>query len=194
MKTKNLILTSIMMLFMVISAYGQTDLTGRIYYNANIMKGQFDDKLKELDKEIATKKAEVIAKSEKKLGRKLTAAEQAKLNNEVDKVMKQAKSMMDGMKTAVTLEFKTATQVVMKMDMKIDDNAMKAAGVPWLKRKAMKAALAIAPSSEKETYVVKGNKIIIGTGKDQDVMTLSADGKTITGEMDGKKFTLTRTK
>ena len=194
MKTKNLVLTSIMMLFMVISAYGQTDLTGRIYYNANIMKGQFDDKLKELDKEIATKKAEAIAKSEKKLGRKLTAAEQAKLNNEVDKAMKQAKSMMDGMKTAVTLEFKTATQVVMKMDMKIDDNAMKAAGVPWLKRKAMKAALAIAPSSEKETYVVKGNKIIIGTGKDQDVMTLSADGKTITGEMDGKKFTLTRTK
>ena len=194
MKTKNLVLTSIMMLFMVISAYGQTNLTGRVYYNANIMKGQFDDKLKELDKEIATKKAEAIAKSEKKLGRKLTAAEQAKLNNEVDKAMKQAKSMMDGMKTAVTLEFKTATQVVMKMDMKIDDNAMKAAGVPWLKRKAMKAALAIAPSSEKETYVVKGNKIIIGTGKDQDVMTLSADGKTITGEMDGKKFTLTRTK
>ena len=194
MKTKNLVLTSIMMLFMVISAYGQTNLTGRVYYNANIMKGQFDDQLKELDKEIATKKAEAIAKSEKKLGRKLTAAEQAKLNNEVDKAMKQAKSMMDGMKTAVTLEFKTATQVVMKMDMTIDDNAMKAAGIPWLKRKAMKAALAIAPSSEKETYVVKGNKIIIGTGKDQDVMTLSADGKTITGEMDGKKFTLTRTK
>ena len=85
--------------------------------------------------------------------------------------------MMNGMKTAVTLEFKTATQVVMKMDMKIDDNAMKAAGIPWLKRKALKAALAIAPSSEKETYVVKGNKIIIGTGKDQDVMTLSADGR-----------------
>ena len=194
MKTKNLILTSIMMLFMVISAYGQTDLTGRIYYNANIMKGQFDDQLKELDKEIATKKAEAIAKAEKKEGRKLTAAETAELDKELNKAMNQAKSMMNGMKTAVTLEFKTATQVVMKMDMKIDDNAMKAAGIPWLKRKALKAALAIAPSSEKETYVVKGNKIIIGTGKDQDVMTLSADGKTITGEMDGKKFTLTRTK
>ena len=194
MKTKNLILTSIMMLFMVISAYGQTDLTGRIYYNANIMKGQFDDKLKELDKEIATKRAEAIAKAEKKKGRKLTAAETAELDKELNKAMNQAKSMMNGMKTAVTLEFKTATQVVMKMDMKIDDNAMKAAGIPWLKRKALKAALAIAPSSEKDTYVVKGNQVIIGTGKDQDAMTLSADGKTITGEMDGKKFTLTRTK
>ena len=194
MKTKNLVLTSIMMLFMVISAYGQTDLTGRVYYNANIMKGQFDDKLKELDKEIATKKAEAIAKAEKKKGRKLTAAETAELDKELNKAMNQAKSMMNGMKTAVTLEFKTATQVVMKMDMKIDDNAMKAAGIPWLKRKALKAALAIAPSSEKDTYVVKGNQVIIGTGKDQDAMTLSADGKTITGEMDGKKFTLTRTK
>jgi sugar-specific transcriptional regulator TrmB len=194
MKTKNLVLTSIMMLFMVISAYGQTNLTGRIYYNANIMKGQFDDKLKELDKEIATKRAEAIAKAEKKKGRKLTAAETAELDKELNKAMNQAKSMMNGMKTAVTLEFKTATQVVMKMDMKIDDNAMKAAGIPWLKRKALKAALAIAPSSEKDTYVVKGNQVIIGTGKDQDAMTLSADGKTITGEMDGKKFTLTRTK
>lgn len=194
MKTKNLVLTSIMMLFMVISAYGQTDLTGRVYYNANIMKGQFDDKLKELDKEITTKKAEAIAKAEKKKGRKLTAAETAELDKELNKAMNQAKSTMNGMKTAVTLEFKTATQVVMKMDMKIDDNAMKAAGIPWLKRKALKAALAIAPSSEKDTYVVKGNKVIIGTGKDQDAMTLSADGKTITGEMDGKKFTLTRTK
>lgn len=194
MKTKNLVLTSIMMLFMVISAYGQTDLTGRVYYNANIMKGQFDDKLKELDKEITTKKAEAIAKAEKKKGRKLTAAETAELDKELNKAMNQAKSMMNGMKTAVTVEFKTATQVVMKMDMKIDDNAMKAAGIPWLKRKALKAALAIAPSSEKDTYVVKGNQVIIGTGKDQDAMTLSADGKTITGEMDGKKFTLTRTK
>ena len=182
------------MLFMVISAYGQNDLTGRVYYNANIMKGQFDDKLKELDKEIATKKAEAIAKAEKKKGRKLTAAETAELDKELNKAMNQAKSMMNGMKTAVTVEFKTATQVVMKMDMKIDDNAMKAAGIPWLKRKALKAALAIAPSSEKDTYVVKGNQVIIGTGKDQDAMTLSADGKTITGEMDGKKFTLTRTK
>lgn len=41
---------------------------------------------------------------------------------------------------------------------------------------------------------MKGNQVIIGTGKDQDTMTLSADGKTLTGTMDGKKFTLTRTK
>lgn len=181
MNMKHFLLTTLMMLIMGISAYGQTNLTGRVYYNANIMKVQFDDELKKLEKDIAAKKAEAIAEAEKKRGRKLTAAETAKLNSEIDKGMKQAKSVMNGMKTAITLEFKSATEVVMKMDMNINDDAMK-------------AALAIGPSSQKDTYVVKGNQVIVGTGKDQDTMTLSADGKTITGTMDGKKFTLTRTK
>lgn len=194
MNMKHFLLTTLMTLIVGISAYGQTNLTGRVYYNANIMSAQFDDELKKLEKDIAAKKAEAIAEAEKKRGRKLTAAETAKLNSEIDKGMKQAKSVMNGMKTAITLEFKSATEVVMKMDMNIDDDAMKAAGIPWLKRKAMKAALAIGPSSQKDTYVVKGNQVIVGTGKDQDTMTLSADGKTITGTMDGKKFTLTRTK
>ena len=51
-----------------------------------------------------------------------------------------------------------------------------------------------ADYTEKGTYVVKGNQVIIGTGKDQDTLTLSADGKKLSGTMDGKKFTLTRTK
>ena len=194
MNMKHFLLTTLLALIIAISAYGQTNLTGRVYYNANIMKVQFDDELKKLEKDIAAKKAASVAEAEKKRGRKLTAAEAAKLDSEIDKAMKQAKSVMNGMKTAITLEFKSATEVVMKMDMKVDDNAMKAAGVPWIKRKAMKAALAIAPSTEKDTYVVKGNEVIIGTGKDQDTLTLSADGKKLSGTMDGKKFTLTRTK
>lgn len=194
MKTKNLFLMCIMAVFMAIGAEAQTNMLGRVYYNANILAGEFNDELKKLEKDIAAKKAASVAEAEKKRGRKLTAAEAAKLDSEIDKAMKQAKSVMNGMKTAITLEFKSATEVVMKMDMKVDDNAMKAAGVPWIKRKAMKAALAIAPSTEKDTYVVKGNQVIIGTGKDQDTLTLSADGKKLSGTMDGKKFTLTRTK
>lgn len=194
MKTKNLFLMCIMALFMAIGAEAQTNMVGRVYHNPNILAGEFNDKLKELDKDIEKKKAESIEKAEKKKGRKLTAAELAELDKELEKAMKQAKSVMNGMKTAVTIEFRTATQVVMKMEMKIDDAALKAAGVSWVKRKALKAAIALAPETEKETYVVKGNQIIIGTGKDQDIMTLSADGKTLTGKMDDKKFTLTRTK
>ena len=194
MNMKHFLLTTLLALIMGIGAYGQTNLTGRVYYNANIMASEFDEKLKELDKEIANKRTETIAAMEKKKGRKLTAAEEAELNKELNQAMNKAKTMMkEGMKTAVTMEFKSAKEVVMKMEMKVDDAVLKAAGVSWIKRKAMKAAMALSPS-QKETYVVKGNQVIIGTGKDQDTMTLSADGKTLTGTMDGKKFTLTRTK
>lgn len=194
MNMKHFLLTTLLALIMGIGAYGQTNLTGRVYYNANIMASEFDEKLKELDKEIANKRTETIAAMEKKKGRKLTAAEEAELTKELNQAMNKAKTMMkEGMKTAVTMEFKSAKEVVMKMEMKVDDAVLKAAGVSWIKRKAMKAAMALSPS-QKETYVVKGNQVIIGTGKDQDTMTLSADGKTLTGTMDGKKFTLTRTK
>lgn len=194
MNMKHFLLTTLLALIIGIGAYGQTNLTGRVYYNANIMASEFDEKLKELDKEIASKRTETIAAMEKKKGRKLTAAEEAELTKELNKAMNKAKTMMkEGMKTAVTMEFKSAKEVVMKMEMKVDDAVLKAAGVSWIKRKAMKAAMALSPS-QKETYVVKGNQVIIGTGKDQDTMTLSADGKTLTGTMDGKKFTLTRTK
>lgn len=194
MNMKHFLLTTLLALIMGIGAYGQTNLTGRVYYNANIMAGEFDEKLKELDKEIASKRTETIAAMEKKKGRKLTAAEEAELTKELNQAMNKAKTMMkEGMKTAVTMEFKSAKEVVMKMEMKVDDAVLKAAGVSWIKRKAMKAAMALSPS-QKETYGVKGNQVIIGTGKDQDTMTLSADGKTLTGTMDGKKFTLTRTK
>lgn len=194
MNMKHFLLTTLLALIMGIGVYGQTNLTGRVYYNANIMASEFDEKLKELDKEIASKRTETIAAMEKKKGRKLTAAEEAELNKELNQAMNKAKTMMkEGMKTAVTVEFKSAKEVVMKMEMKVDDAVLKAAGVSWIKRKAMKAAMALSPS-QKETYVVKGNQVIIGTGKDQDTMTLSADGKTLTGTMDGKKFTLTRTK
>lgn len=194
MNMKHFLLTTLLALIMGIGAYGQTNLTGRVYYNANIMASEFDEKLKELDKEIANKRTETIAAMEKKKGRKLTAAEEAELTKELNQAMNKAKTMMkEGMKTAVTMEFKSAKEVVMKMEMKVDDAVLKAAGVSWIKRKAMKAAMALSPS-QKETYVVKGNQVIIGTGKDQDTMTLSADGKMLTGTMDGKKFTLTRTK
>ena len=195
MNMKHFLLTTLLALIMGIGAYGQTNLTGRVYYNANIMASEFDEKLKELDKEIASKRTETIAAMEKKKGRKLTAAEEAELTKELNQAVNKAKTMMkEGMKTTVTMEFRSAKEVVMKMEMKVDDAVLKAAGVSWVKRKALKAALAIAPSTEKDTYVVKGNQVIIGTGKDQDTMTLSADGKTLTGTMDGKKFTLTRTK
>ena len=105
------------------------------------------------------------------------------------------------MKTSITVDFKTEDKAVMKMDVSISEDALKAAGIGWAKRKLMKAALAIAPSSEKATYQVKDNLVIMKSSDGElDTLRLSSDGKYLYGTMDegkGKKptkFTLTRTK
>jgi hypothetical protein len=194
MKKRVLVFFSALFISSLLVTNAQTSLAGRSYHHPNIMADAMKDATKDLDKKIAEAKKKAIAEGEKKKGRKLTAEETAKIDKELKEKVEKVNAIKKGMKTAITIEFIDDKKIVLKPDIKINDDALKAAGMGWLKRKALKAALAIAPSSEKDTYVVKGNKVIIGTGKDQDVMTLSADGKTITGEMDGKKFTLTRTK
>ena len=82
-------------------------------------------------------------------------------------------------------------------DTKISDEALKAAGYGWLKRKAMKAALAVAPSSQKGTYIVKNNMVIMADkDNEKDTLNISQDGKYITGKLDKKDrpFKLIRTK
>ena len=101
-----------------------------------------------------------------------------------------------GMKTAITIEFIDDKKIVLKPDIKINDDALKAAGMGWLKRKALKAALALAPKSEKGTYIVKGDMIIMtDSNNEKDTMTISKDGKFLYGKFDEKTpFKLTRTK
>ena len=194
MKKRVLVFFSALFISSLLVTNAQTSFAGRSYHHPNIMADAMKDATKDLDKKIAEAKKKAIAEGEKKKGRKLTAEETAKIDKELKEKVEEVNAIKKGMKTAITIEFIDDKKIVLKPDIKINDDALKAAGMGWLKRKALKAALAIAPSSEKDTYVVKGNQVIIGTGKDQDAMTLSADGKTITGEMDGKKFTLTRTK
>ena len=183
------------------SAFAQTSLAGRTYYNVNILAGELDKMMAEMDQKLDSVRTEAYAKAKQKKGRELTAEEKA----EVEKQVKQAQDMMiaikKGMKTAITVDFKTEDKAVMKIDMSISDDALKAAGIGWARRKMMKAALAIAPSSEKVTYQVKGNLVIMkDSDGDPDTLRLSADGKYLDGLLDegkGKKptkFTLTRTK
>ena len=185
-------MTTVILLCFTMSLQAQTNLVGRIYQNSNILDQEMKEKMAELDKEIVEKKSEIYAEAEKKKGRKLTAAETAELDKQLKEGKEKAAAVMKAMKTSVSIEFKTTTQAVMRLSMKIDDEALKAAGVGWVKRKALKAALALAPESSKEPYVVKGNSVIIGKGKDQETFTLSADGKYLTGKADDKNVTLTR--
>ena len=166
------------------TVWGQTDLSGRTYYHPNIMADELNKAMKDLNKEDLRKKA--IANAEKKKGSKLTADEKAKVDKEVEKAIATAEAIKKGMKTAITVEFKDKKNMVLKADIKISDEALKAAGIGWLKRKAMKAALAVAPSSEKGTYVVKGQQVIM-TDKEgeKDTLMLSQDGQYLSGKMDG---------
>jgi hypothetical protein len=180
---------------MTVSA--QTGLAGRTYHNPNIIADMMNDATKDLDKKVAEARTKAIAEAEKKKGRKLTDEEIAKLDAEIKKKMAELEAMKKGMKMAITIEFKDDKNLVMKQDTKISDEALKTAGYGWVKRKAMKAALAVMPKSHKGTYVVKGNMIIM-TDKDneKDTMNISQDGKYITGKLDkkDKPFKLTRTK
>ena len=186
---------ALLMIAFTLPTMAQTNLVGRVYKNDNIMKKELDEATKDFDKKLANAKVEAIAKAEKEKGRKLTAAEKTELDKKVNEAQAQLMAIKKGMKTSVSVTFKTADKVVMSVDMSLSDDAMKAAGIGWLKRKAMKAAMAVVPSSQKMSYVVKGDLIICSDGKEKDTLRLSKDGQQIFGKMDEKTpFTLKRTK
>ena len=156
----------------------------------------------EMDQRLDSVRTAGYAKVKKEKGRELTAEEKAEVEKQIKEAQEKLVAVKKGMKTAITVDFKSEDKAVMKIDMSISEDAMKAAGVSWAKRKAMKAALALAPSSEKVTYQVKGNLVILKDSDGElDTLRLSSDGKKLSGILDeggkGKKptkFTLTRTK
>ena len=197
MKRQFLTLLAMLLLGGLLTANAQTNMAGRTYHNPNIIADMMNDATKDLDKKVAEARTKGIAEAEKKKGRKLTGEEIAKLDAEIKKKMAELEAMKKGMKLAITIEFKDDKNLVMKQDTKISDEALKAAGYGWLKRKAMKAALAVVPKSHKGTYVVKGNMIIMtDTDNDKDTLNISQGGKYITGKLDkkDKPFKLLRIK
>ena len=177
------------------SLNAQVNLTGRSYENKNIIQSELDKAFNEVDQKIDSLRTAQIAKEEKEKGRKLTASELS----DVEKDVKQARDMMiamkKGMQVSIGLDFTSERDAVMRMSMKIDDDVLKKAGVSWIKRKAMKAALAVAPEKQKAKYHIKGNLIIFEDPKEPDTMRISEDGKYIYGTFDKQtKFKLSRTK
>lgn len=186
---------ALLMIALTMPAMAQTNLVGRVYSNDNIMKKELDEATKDMDKKMSEAKTKAVTEAEKKKGRKLTAAEMTKIDNEIKETRAVVEAMKKGMKTAINFEFKTENQVVMHVKMSISDDALKAAGVGWLKRKALKAALTVAPSSQKLSYIIKDDLVICIDGKDKDTLRLSKDQQLLYGKMDEKTpFTLKRTK
>lgn len=172
-----------------LNSSAQTSLVGRVYQNLNIMDDIMNSALKEANTKSDSVRKEAIAKKEKELGRKMKAEELAELDKELKDAMEKAKVASKAVKTAITFTFQDETNAVMNMKMSIDEEALKLIGVSWAKRKAMKAALAIAPENQKCTYVREGNMIITSDDKDKDTLMLSDDGTKLYGAMEkGKKL------
>ncbi|MBO7069318.1 MAG: hypothetical protein J6W52_11710 [Bacteroidaceae bacterium] len=189
---KNIIISLLMFVGLTIQA--QTDLTGRVYHNANILSDTMKELTQDADSKINEAKTNAIKKAEEKKKRKLTDTEKAKMEQEVEKAQKTLKAMRDGMSTAVTITFKDEANVVVKVDTRIDDEVLKAAEVGWAKRKLIQAALKLMPS-QKGKYSVSGNMVIVDDGEELDTMLLSDDGKYLSGKLDEKKpFKLSRIK
>lgn len=170
-------------------------LVGRKYYNANIIASLMDGEMDNMEQKIDSAKHEALVKAEQKKGRQLTAAEKAEVEQKAKEAQQMIIAVRKGMSTAITVEFTTEKNATMKVKMKVSDDVLKAAGIPWLKRKAMKAALAVAPSTMKATYEVKGNLVILNDDGELDTLRLSADRKQLHGTFDKKTpFTLTLTK
>ena len=173
----------------------QNSLVGRTYYNANIMTDALNEVTKDMDKKVQDAKAEEIAKLEKKEGRKATRAEIAEIDAKMQKAQKMMEAMTKGMTTELTVTFKTEKEAVMKANISVSDEALKNAGIGWMKRKALKAAIALIPSTEKSSYIVKDNLVImIDDDEGNDTLRLSNDGKYLFGKFDKKTdYKLTRT-
>ena len=192
--------TLITALAVVLMALGQVraqGLTGRIYTNPNIMAEEINNMLKDADTAVRQKRDEFYEKARQKKGRELTAKEKQEVEAQVEKGIQMMNAIRGGVKTDVTVEFTSEREVTTKVKMEVKEEVLKAAGVNWAKRKAIKMALAVAPTQQKGTYTLSGNQIIV-TDKDdpneKDTLRLSEDGKKLFGKLDEKKkFVLTRT-
>jgi len=195
MKTGTTLLAIAAAMMFAMNLQAQNSLVGRTYYNANIMTDALNEATKDMDKKVQDAKAEEIAKLEKKEGRKATRAEIAEIDAKMQKAQKMMEAMTKGMTTELTVTFKTEKEAVTKANISVSDEALKNAGIGWMKRKALKAAIALIPSTEKSSYIVKDNLVImIDDDEGNDTLRLSNDGKYLFGKFDKKTdYKLTRT-
>ena len=192
---KKFLVMAIVAMMTALSAEAQTSLVGREYHNPNIMS----DIYKDIERQVADMKAKALVKIEEKKGRKLTEAEMKEFKELIGKEESKLRVMKNGTSMAMTVTFKNDKTAVVKAKIKMTDEAMKAADIGWLKRKALKAAMAVMPAIDMP-YIIKGNMVILQDEEENDTLYISADRNSLSGIYRGKKksenihYTLARTK
>ena len=188
-------ISALLFVLFALALQAQTNLSGRTYHHPDIMAEGMKAYEKDLEKKMAEVVGQEIAKAENKKGAPLSADEKAKIKAKQDEAIKFSLAVMKATKTAMTATFKSDTELVMQADITLDEDALKAAGLGWAQRKALKAAISLTPSTQKMSYTTKDNLVFCNGGAERDTLALSDDGNYLYGEFEeGKTFKLTRTK
>ncbi len=188
-------ISALLFVLFALALQAQTSLSGRTYHHPDIMAEGMKAYEKDLEKKMAEVVGQEIAKAENKKGAPLSADEKAKIKAKQDEAIKFSLAVMKATKTAMTATFKSDTELVMQADITLDEEALKAAGLGWAQRKALKAAISLTPSTQKMSYTTKDNLVFCNDGAERDTLALSDDGNYLYGEFEeGKTFKLTRTK
>lgn len=188
-------ISALLFVLCTLALQAQTNLSGRTYHHPDIMAEGMKAYEKDLEKKMAEVVGQEIAKAENKKGAPLSADEKAKIKSKQDEAIKFSLAVMKATKTAMTATFKSDTELVMQADITLDEDALKAAGLGWAQRKALKAAISLTPSTQKMSYTTKDNLVFCNDGAERDTLALSDDGNYLYGEFEeGKTFKLTRTK
>lgn len=188
-------ISALLFVLCTLALQAQTNLSGRTYHHPDIMAEGMKAYEKDLEKKMAEVVGQEIAKAENKKGAPLSADEKAQIKAKQDEAIKFSLAVMKATKTAMTATFKSDTELVMQADITLDEDALKAAGLGWAQRKALKAAISLTPSTQKMSYTTKDNLVFCNDGAERDTLALSDDGNYLYGEFEeGKIFKLTRTK
>ena len=188
-------ISALLLVLFTLALQAQTSLSGRTYHHPDIMAEGMKAYEKDLEEKMAEVISQEVSKAENKKGAPLSADEKAQIKAKQDEAIKFSMAVMKATKTAITVTFKTNTQLVMHADIKLNEDALKAAGLGWAQRKALKAAISLTPSTQKMAYTTKDNLIFCNDGAERDTLVLSDDGKYLYGKFEeGKTFKLTRTK
>ena len=146
---KHLLLSILLCVAGLAQAQSQVNLTGRIYKNDNILADELNKLTVEAEHKMDSARQAKVTELEKKKGRKLTTAEKAEIDKQVAEAQKAMVAIKKGISTRIEVAFKDTRNVLMTMKMSVDDNALKLAGVPWVKRKAFPSPSPfLTPASE----------------------------------------------
>lgn len=171
------------------TASAQTPLAGRVYDNPNIMRQMLGSA--EAERRLDSLKTLAVDRFTEENGRQPDASEMEEIDRKVAEARQQVEMFRKAVETGITVEFTSETEYTVRMKMRVDEDALKAMGVSWARRKAMKAAISLMPEKETLKFFRKEN-MIITTAAEPDTLYLSPDGNQLSGAQGKTRFTLER--